>query len=176
MNQIMKTWLRSNFALWTVNISACMAIMYGYLASGLMETNILCAEKKALGHVIQGYLRVVEASGVWIRRVSVLRWSHFDICWCSASLLQWLARIWDLTSSYTITWGGKKRQILSFYKYKELPWQMIYSVCEWMIAHLSVNLSSAWSLEPSQPARRLKVQVQVISGLLSLDSKLSHSI
>lgn len=132
--------------------------------------------KKALGHVIQGYLRVVEASGVWIRRVSVLRWSHFDICWCSASLLQGLARIWDLTSSYTITWGGKKRQILSFYKYKELPWQMIYSVCEWMIAHLSVNLSSAWSLEPSQPARRLKVQVQVISGLLSLDSKLSHSI
>lgn len=46
MNQIMKTWLRSNFALWTVNISACMAIMYEYLASGPMETNILCAEKK----------------------------------------------------------------------------------------------------------------------------------
>lgn len=173
----MKTWLRSNFALWTVNISACMAIMYGYLASGLMETNILCAEKKPSVMSFKatcGSLRPLESE------------SDVSLYWDEAistsvdALLRFFSGLHASEISLAPTrshgGGGKKRQILSFYKYKELPWRMIYSVCEWMIAHLSVNLSSAWSLEPSQPARRLKVQVQVISGLLSLDSKLSHSI
>lgn len=81
--------------------------------------HILCAGKihyfafYVRGYLCPAHLWIVEASGIRIRGVSVLRRSHLHICRRSASLLQGLTGIRYLTSSWMISKKKKKKRQIS---------------------------------------------------------------
>lgn len=92
---------RSSFARKIVKVYSEFVCMFIYILCAGEKCSFLCSWGYL--HVFRAYLWVIEASRVRIRGVSVLRRSHLHICWCSASLLQGLAGIGDLTGSYRDT-------------------------------------------------------------------------